>query len=365
MLKSFTVKGYRNFRDPVTLDLSGVRDYRFNEKNVRSGIITNALLLGKNASGKTNFGCAITDVLNNLVYVNREERERYSKIDPPFLNADSDGDTAAFDYLFSFENTNLRYQYEKDDNQRLVSERLYIAEDLVFDFDNRHGRLVDGDLSLVGAENLNFTFADEYLGLAAYLVNSIPPERLGIFAQFASLVFRMLSLSSELRGRAARNHIIKSIIDQDRVSSFEAFLCRFGVDEHLVVKTEPDGSKALYFDHKRPVPFAEACSSGTETILNIFYFYEMRRMSFYFIDEFDAYCHYEMAEKLVEYFGESSSCQTICATHNTSLVKNDLMRPDCVFLIDGAGIRSLADRTDREIRQGNNVEKLMRGGEFS
>lgn len=365
MLKSFTVKGYRNFRDPVTLDLSGVRDYRFNEKNVRSGIVTNALLLGRNASGKTNFGRAISDVSGNLFPVRRGGAWNVGGAPSLFLNADSDDGLASFDYLFSLDGTDVRYSYEKNADQEIVHERLLVAGDLVFDYDNTRGVLVDGDLSLAGAADANLQYVNEFVGIAAYLINSVPRERLGILGRFASQVFGMQALPSDLRGKGARNLILKAIIDDDKVQEFETFLHRFGIDEHLVVKREPDGSQALYFEHKRPVSFAEACSSGTETILNIFYFYEMIGSSFYFIDEFDAYCHYEMAEKLVEYFGESPSCQTVCATHNTSLVKNDHMRPDCVFLIDGTGIRSLADRTDREIRQGNNVEKLMRGGEFS
>ena len=99
-----------------------------------------------------------------------------------------------------------------------------------------------------------------------------------------------------------------------------------------------------------------------------------RDVSFLYIDEFDAYLHYEVAEQLVSYFGSVDECQTICSTHNTSLVKNQIMRPDCVFEIkrqsakegDAAEllIKSLANRTSREIRRINNVEHLLRNGEF-
>lgn len=76
----------------------------------------------------------------------------------------------------------------------------------------------------------------------------------------------------------------------------------------------------------------------------------------------------------MSYFGSVAECQTICSTHNTSLVKNQTMRPDCVFAIKrmdaGEGhptdllIQSLADSTSREIRRINNVEHLLRNGEF-
>ena len=40
------------------------------------------------------------------------------------------------------------------------------------------------------------------------------------------------------------------------------------------------------------------------------------------------------------------------------------MRPDCYLIMDSRGIMSLPDLTDREIREGNNLERLLRGGEF-
>lgn len=75
--------------------------------------------------------------------------------------------------------------------------------------------------------------------------------------------------------------------------------------------------------------------------------------------------HYELTEELVRYFGEKRSCQTVCSTHNTSLLRNDVMRPDCIYLIDSErGISHLSDLTERELRTAHNIEKLYRNGEF-
>ena len=52
-------------------------------------------------------------------------------------------------------------------------------------------------------------------------------------------------------------------------------------------------------------------------------------------------------------------------THNTNLMTNQLMRPDCVFILSRDGrITALCDATDRELREGHNLEKLYIGGEF-
>ena len=89
------------------------------------------------------------------------------------------------------------------------------------------------------------------------------------------------------------------------------------------------------------------------------------RGTLYLLDDLDAHCHYELAERLLRYFADKPGRQTISTTHNTSLVRNDVMRPDCVFKFGGDGtLSALSERTTRELRFGNNVERLLRNGEF-
>ena len=56
--------------------------------------------------------------------------------------------------------------------------------------------------------------------------------------------------------------------------------------------------------------------------------------------------------------------QTILTSHNTYLVDNGLLRPDCYFILKEGNLKSLADRTGRELREGHNLEKMLRQGEF-
>ena len=39
MLRKFSVKNYKNFKDTLSLDFTDVRDYKFNENCVKNGII--------------------------------------------------------------------------------------------------------------------------------------------------------------------------------------------------------------------------------------------------------------------------------------------------------------------------------------
>ena len=51
-------------------------------------------------------------------------------------------------------------------------------------------------------------------------------------------------------------------------------------------------------------------------------------------------------------------------THNTGLVSNDFLRPDCCFIMDEGELKSFASLTDKDIRRGHNLEKMLRKGEF-
>ena len=56
--------------------------------------------------------------------------------------------------------------------------------------------------------------------------------------------------------------------------------------------------------------------------------------------------------------------QVILTTHNTNLLSNELIRPDCAYVIDGSKIKSLKKATNKEIREIHNLERLYQAGEF-
>lgn len=52
-------------------------------------------------------------------------------------------------------------------------------------------------------------------------------------------------------------------------------------------------------------------------------------------------------------------------THNTNLMTNRFMRPDCLFILSGSGsLTALSNATVRELREGHNLEKMYISGEF-
>ena len=99
----------------------------------------------------------------------------------------------------------------------------------------------------------------------------------------------------------------------------------------------------------------------------LFYFWSRRfeQVPFLFIDEFDAFYHYGLSWNIIKYISSLKKTQVVFTTHNSVLASNDLLRPDCYFTLDKGKIVSFIDSTDRELRVGHNLEKMLRNGEFN
>lgn len=85
---------------------------------------------------------------------------------------------------------------------------------------------------------------------------------------------------------------------------------------------------------------------------------------FIFIDEFDAYYHYELSRFIVEKLKEIN-CQAIFTTHNTGIMNNDLFRPDCLFIMKQDSIKPTFLLTNKDLRKAHNMEKLYKGNFFN
>ena len=96
-LAKFTVSGYRNFGQPITVDFTDVHDYKFNTECVDDGIITKIGIYGPNGCGKSNLGFAIFNIVSHLT----DKESSILKSNPGiFLNVDENTTKAYFSYTF-------------------------------------------------------------------------------------------------------------------------------------------------------------------------------------------------------------------------------------------------------------------------
>ncbi len=368
MLRKFSVTNYKNFKEKITFDFSNPHDYRFNNNCIKNGIVNKALIMGKNGCGKTNLGFALFDISLTLT---DNLSHPYQSDSGSFLNGYSDKKEASFDYEFQFEESVIKYSYRKTEPFKLTFESLFVDDECIFEFDFNSKKHETEGLSILGAENLRIDMLDGRISALRYIANNTPIDLNSPLQYIMNFANNMLYFRSCQDGNMFIGHLKSGynmdqyIIENNLVEDFQNFLNESAeLDLKLdIVKDVNNSALVQVFDNKRLL-FAPIASSGTKA-LQLYYTWSklFEKLSFLFIDEFDAYYHFELAQEILKKTIENN-IQTVFTSHNTILVNNDFMRPDCYFIIQNNSISSFSDNTDRELREAHNIEKMLRNGEF-
>ena len=171
---------------------------------------------------------------------------------------------------------------------------------------------------------------------------------------------------NEFMGIMANGEDINDFIINNRLlNEFEKFLKNCGQNYKLCEINEL-GRKVIGVKYKNYIAkFSAVVSTGTLSLWLFFYWMNRtNNISFVFLDEFDAFYHYKLSTYILNYVNSKNEFQSILTSHNTYLVSNELMRPDCYLWLKDGKITSFADSTTKNIRQAHNLEKMMLGGEF-
>ena len=364
MLKLFEVMGFKNFKDRITLDFSDVRDYKFNPACITNHLIGKMIVYGKNSIGKSNLGLAIFDIVSHL-----SSKNVTPNLYDYYLNVEAPTDYAEFHYIFVFGENTTDYTYRKNAKQDLIYEKLCIDDQLLYEYNYKtNAGNLDGIRSLTPTLNLSMQDVDsilKYVISNTVLDDDHPLRQMQRYVN-SMLWFRNLDENRYIGYKTKSNDYYDFIFEPAILKEFEQFLHAACIAEGLTVNRDHDGKQRLYFDTATPLPFFRVASSGTKALYNFFYWYKTAKdVSMMFIDEFDAFYHYELAETIVSLLEKMSQTQVILTSHNTNLLTNRIMRPDCYFILTQGRISSLANATSRELREGHNLEKLYMSGEFN
>lgn len=368
MLKKFKVSNFKCFQGEFDFDLSQTNGYEFNASSIKNGIVNNAIIYGYNGTGKSNLGLAIFDIIEHLSDTNRDEK-RYNH----YINAYSTVEYATFYYEFLIHDKTVKYEYRKKDYKTLLFEKLSIDDEEIVYFD----RVNDNQfvVNLSGAETLNKALQDNQLSALKYIKNNtILSENVNnrVFIDFfkfidGMLLYRSLEDRMYLGFDLGSRYIADDIIEKGLVADFEAFLNAANIECKLNVIEEVDNKKSLFYNFgDKNIPFNDISSTGTSSV-TLFYFWFQRikesKVSLLFIDEFDAFYHHELSALIIRKL-KDSGVQFILTTHNVSILTNDLLRPDCYFLMNKKKIQSLSNCTAKELREAHNIEKMYKAGAF-
>jgi len=366
MLKKFSVENFKGFRDKIVFDLGTPSNYGFNSEIIENGCVTKGIIYGINSCGKSNLGLAIFDIIIHLT-----EKEKLLKNYDLYLNLSGKKTFSEFEYVFVFDGHEVVYKYKKNNVNILHEERLSIDEKEVVYYDFVKG---EGFTSLEGSETLNATIkSDSPISRVKYVnSNSILTDNLEnhLFKKFIDFVDRMLLFYSlDTRGYEGFTNgdgsIAEGIVNSGKVEEFNEFLSENGIVYDLY-PCEVDGRKSIYchFDN-RDIDFFRIASTGTRSLALFYYWYiRMQEASFVFVDEFDAFYHFELSESVVKRLRKVKGVQIFTTTHNTNLMSNDLLRPDCYFILKDNKVKAISERTEKELRFAHNLQKMYKAGAF-
>lgn len=368
MLVKLSVKNFRNFDDWFEINLRSNSSYEFNRNVVQNDIVKHGVIYGVNGGGKSNLGLAILDITAHLTDTSPSGVLKFN-----YLNASSQADLAEFVYEFEINGKPVVYKYGKEDCETTVYESLNIDGNEVVFFDRRESTVAR--FKLIGSETLRNDFKGKSISPVKFLKSNalLDPNTMNeVFDKFIRFVdgmvfFRTLTKSQEFYGQPITTHrVSQAIIEQGKLEDFETFLNKSGVNCKLK-QSGAKGDEIIEFDFgKRSVEFSQAASTGTISLGNFYYWYlklTSGDITFAYIDEFDAYYHFALSRQIVERVSETM-CQTIITTHNSTLMSNNILRPDCYFVLDKNTMKPLHKLTDREIRKAHNLEKMYRSGAF-
>lgn len=369
MLKRFEVKNIKNFQKEFVLDFSDVRDYQFNKQCIRNTMLKNIIIYGKNAVGKSNLGLALFDIVGMLTDHNVSFYAR--KFETAFLNADSSEGYAQFSYTFQLGEYEVQYDYQKEGYNELKKEIFKIDSELIFEIDYQKRKRNLAGIQKIGIDFINQEYIDDSVAFLRYLIkNTLLPEGSPLRQLYGFVSGMQWVRSFEdnqlVPRRNNKGSVTSFLYENELIDDFSNFLAKFGIENKIEVEETRDGRHTLYFKHKKQsIPLFSSASSGTLSLASLYFATHIsKEITFLWIDEFDAFYHFELSGQVMEYLIYDNEYQTVCASHNTSLLSNRIMRPDCYFILNENRLVSLPNATDRELREGHNLEKLYQSGEF-
>lgn len=372
MISEFSVKNFRGFENWISLNLKTDKKYEFNEHSISKEVAQHIAIYGENGEGKTNLGFAILDIIGHL----GTGQYRRPDFERTYLNADSSSELAEFKYTFHLNEIELEYHYGKNSEQKISYERLLAngKEVLSWNKDNSMQALIN----LEGADTLDNSLSDNISSLITYVANNakltsspVNDSILELLEFVNGMVFlKTLEDVNQFIGHKVSDHKSMSevIIKEYGLDALQSFLNEHGINCELKDHEDLDGSlKIAQVSQQRNLEFFRVASSGTFSLVILFVWLkkmESGKISFAFIDEFDAFYHHKLAVDVAKLISNSQS-QTIMSSHNTSIMSNSILRPDCYFTIQDGEVKPLYMRSDRELRKAHNLEKMYRSGVFN
>ena len=374
MLKTISISNYTTFIKKRTLDFTASKYTFLEDDNVgSSNILKGALLVGENASGKTNALKAIRFLIQAFVGVNTVD----------FFGMKS--------FYTEKPNYELRYVFVIDEKEIeyaiICTSAGYKKEELYID---NQQYFVRNERGVIITKNGNAAEQHEPVSSNLLFLRSLFFDTgfsdnpvLAKWAQFLQqslyinchdhalegnpTIINALATNQylEMHGTQEINNFFKNIRYKQKIYFADTVKNKnatFRSDERFL-SFEKDGT-----DTKIPMRYE---SNGNQSLIPILlaFIHATKNNCMLVVDEFSSDLHNELEECLVKYFFKKSrDSQLFFTTHSTNVLDTRLLRPDQVFSVkfDGANGTVLKRFSERQPmpRFAQNLEHMYLNGEF-
>ena len=367
MLLQFEVRGFKGFCDPFRWNLAS-RDYTFNNRMVRGKIVSKAIVLDESRPGKEELRLALFDIYYHLID-GSDIPDTYLH---DYLSTAKLTREAVFRYTFQFDRDVVIYEYAKRNASKLIYEKIWLNGTQVLDTDVKISGKTYRSVSATLYKGPELHPDPAFPSFVDQIYQALPEDDDSPLTKMVRFIegmaqYESLTTAGLLRSEKHLAQLESQLIAGGSafLSSFESFLAANGYPFHLSVLP---GTTALgYADNQeKPLPFSRSAPFATRELL-LFFLWTRRafgEIRFLYVEDFDTVCFGRSAETILDTLFEQRGVQMVIVTHNTHLIRNDLVRPDAVFLRRDNRMVPLYQTVTKEIRVAQNLEKMYWDGTF-
>ena len=376
MLTKITLDNFKSFKNKTVVDLTKT-NYTILPQNVAdNGVLKGCIFVGANASGKSTIILAVKLLLDLLF----SERNINSGM---FLCMFGDTNKYSLSYEFLIENKTISYSFEVDVAKKMISESLYIDNELLLQRMGLSAKSYIADSNGVNYDEEDVGKDSLFLRTLYFNTKFASNSTLGSWMDCLKKSFYVNMFKGEIVSYGKRDMTIATYLDNGGCEVINNFFDEYNFEQKVefvhstsggkisFVAGEDEDVKTVFFKRKGievPIPFFEE-SLGNQNLLRILpvFLSAINNGGMLLIDEFSSGFHNELESLLVRYFMEKANhAQMLFVSHSTNLLSNSILRPDQEYSVEfqdqnGSTVKRFSSEQPRSAQ---NIEKMYVSGVF-
>lgn len=376
MLTKIVLDNFKSFKNKTVVDLTKT-NYTILPQNVADNdVLKGCIFVGANASGKSTIILAVKLLLDLLF----SERNINSGM---FLCMFGDTNKYSLSYEFLIENKTISYSFEVDVSKKMISESLYIDNELLLQRMGLSAKSYIADSNGINYDEEDVGKDSLFLRTLYFNTKFASNSTLGSWMDYLKKSFYVNMFKGEIVSYGKRDMTIATYLDNGGCEVINNFFDEYNFEQKVefvhstsggkisFVAGEDEDVKTVFFKRKGievPIPFFEE-SLGNQNLLRILpvFLSAINNGGMLLIDEFSSGFHNELESLLVRYFMEKANhAQMLFVSHSTNLLSNSILRPDQEYSVEfqdqnGSTVKRFSSEQPRSAQ---NIEKMYVSGVF-